>query len=71
MTPTAEKMWLKRQTPKQCRKSYLVADESKFEKQAMTRINHLGNFTAVVTDKKFSAQEMKKLEKLHAKIIEV
>lgn len=71
MTPTAEKMWLKRETPKQCGESYLVADESKFGKQAMTRINHLGDFTAVVTDKKFSVQEMRKIERLHAKIIEV
>ncbi len=71
MTPTSEKMWLKRETPKQCGESYLVVDESKFGKQAMTRINHLGNYTGVVTDKIFSDKEKIKLAKLHANIVQV
>ncbi len=69
MTPTIDKMWLKRHTPKQCRKSYLVVDQSKFGRQAMSRINHLGDYTGVVTDKEFSEKEQEKLEKLHAVII--
>ncbi len=69
MTPTIDKMWLKRHTPKQCRKSYLVADESKFGKQAMSRINDLGDYTGIVTDKEFTEDEQEKLEKLHAVII--
>lgn len=69
MTPTIDKMWLKRRTPKQCRKSYLVVDESKFGRQAMSRINHLGDYTGVVTDKVFDEEEQKKLEKLRAVII--
>lgn len=38
-TPTHEKMWLKRQVPRQCARSYLVVDQSKFGKQSMTWIN--------------------------------
>lgn len=69
MTPTIDKMWLKRQTPKQCRKSYLVVDQSKFGRQAMSKINHLGDYTGVVTDKKFDEDEEERLMQLHAVII--
>lgn len=69
MTPTVDKMWLKRKTPKQCRKSYLVVDESKFGRQAMSRINHLGDYTGVVTDKEFDEEETEKLRRLHVAII--
>ncbi len=69
LTPTSEKMWVKRQTPKQCTRSYLVADESKFGRQAMTKINHLGDYTGVVTNKMFSPDEWKQLKKLKAQII--
>ncbi len=68
-TPTAEKMWLKRYTPMQCEKSYLVVDHSKFGRQAMTRINHLGDYTGVITDKEFSGEEQRRLEKLNAVVI--
>ncbi len=68
-TPTFEKMWLKRCTPQQCGRSYLVVDRSKFGRQAMTRINHLGDYTGIVTDKIFSADEKKMLEKLNAVIV--
>lgn len=69
MTPTIDKMWLKRNTPKQCRKSYLVVDQSKFGRQAMSRINHLGDYTGIVTDKEFTEEEQEKLRKLHAVIV--
>ncbi len=69
MTPTVDKMWLKRKTPKQCRKSYLVVDESKFGRQAMSRINNLGDYTGVVTDKEFDEEETEKLKRLHVDIV--
>lgn len=68
-TPTFDKMWLKRYTPMQCEKSYLVVDRSKFGQQAMTRINHLGDYTGVITDREFTSEEQKKLEKLNAVIM--
>ncbi|MGE9942957.1 DeoR/GlpR family DNA-binding transcription regulator [Bariatricus sp. SGI.161] len=70
-TPTMEKMWLKRETPKQCEKSYLVVDQSKFDRQAMAKINDLGDYTGVVTDKKFDLRERKRLDDLGAIIVEV
>lgn len=57
MTPTIDKAFLKRLAAGRCRKSYLAVDASKFGKQAMTRINHLKDYTAVVTDRIFSEQE--------------
>lgn len=68
-TPTSEKMWLKRYTPMQCKRSYLVADHSKFGRQAMTKINHLGDYTGIVTDKEFSSKERLKLESMNVVII--
>ena len=70
MTPTIDKMWLKRETPRQCRKSYLVADRSKFGRQAMTRINTLGDYSAVITDKEFAEADLERLEHMNAVIIE-
>lgn len=69
MTPTFEKMWLKRYTPAQCAKSYLVVDQSKFGRQAMTRINHLGDYTGIITDKEFTSEEMRRLDALNAVIM--
>lgn len=70
MTPTIDKMWLKRETPRQCRKSYLAADRSKFGRQAMTRINTLGDYSAVITDKEFAEADLERLEHMNAVIIE-
>lgn len=57
LTPTVDKAFLKRLAVKRCGKSYLVVDASKFEKQAMTKINHLSEYTAVVTDRVFTEKE--------------
>lgn len=70
MTPTMEKMWLKRETPKQCEKAYLVVDSSKFGIQAMTKINHLKDYTGIITDKIFSEEEKEKLNTLDITIIQ-
>ncbi len=70
-TPTYEKMWLKRNTPMQCERSYLVVDQSKFGRQALTKINHLGDYTGVVTDKEFDGKERERLKEQNAVIIGV
>lgn len=69
MTPTVDKMWLKREAEKQCAQSYLVVDASKFGRTARTKINHLGDFTGVITDRKFEEKEWEKLEKLGCRIL--
>lgn len=69
-TPTHEKMWLKRQVPRQCARSYLVVDQSKFGKQSMTWINQLEDYTGVITDRKFTLEELQKIHTRGVKIIE-
>ena len=70
-TPTIEKMRVNRETPKQCRKAYLAVDHSKFKKQAMAKVNCLGDYTGVVTDQKFTEKDRKLLNEMGAVIIEV
>lgn len=71
LTPTIDKAFLKRETARQCKRSYLVVDASKFQKQSMTKINHLGDYTAVVTNYRFQIAEREKLDKLGASLIEI
>lgn len=70
-TPTIEKMWLKREVPKRCTKSYLVVDESKFHRQARTRINRLNDFSGVITNAGFEKNDRETLRKSGCQIIEV
>ena len=64
-----EKMWLKRQVPKQCARSYLAVDQSKFGKQSMTWINQLEDYTGVITDRQFTPEEIEVLEVRGVRII--
>lgn len=69
MTPTENKMWLKRQALSQCRQSYLAVDSSKFGRQAARKINHLRDYTGVVTDRNFSEEEQIHLQELGINVI--
>lgn len=69
-TPTIEKMWVKRETAKQCERAYLAVDRSKFGKQAMIRVNCLGDYTGVVTDQEFTKKDRELLDKMGAVIID-
>lgn len=57
LTPTIDKSFLKRQMVGSCLKSYLAVDSSKFNKRAMTKILNLADFTGIITDHAFSAEE--------------
>ena len=46
----------------------MLADASKFEKQAMMKICSIQEFDILVTDKTFSEKEKKEVEKLGVKI---
>lgn len=70
-TPTIEKRFLKQMLVERCQQSYLAVDDSKFGKQAMNRINHLKDYTGVVTDRIFDEKEQKRLEKDRVNIIQV
>ena len=62
-TPTMEKVALKKTILEQSKKAVLLADESKFEKQAMMTICGIQEFDVLITDKTFSEKEKKELEK--------
>lgn len=70
-TPTVDKAFLKRKALQRCRKAYLVVDESKFGKQAVTKVNHLADYTAVITTGRLSAEVRKKAEKSDVRLIYV
>lgn len=71
MTPTVEKAFLKREAQSKCQKAYLVVDESKYGKQAMTKINHLSDYTAVITTKALTPEEKDKADSSGVRIIPV
>ena len=62
MTPTENKMWLKRNALQQCQRSYLAVDATKFGRQAVRKINHLSDYTGIVTNRKFAPAEYSKLK---------
>ena len=63
-TPTVEKVSLKRTVLQKAKKAVLLADESKFDKQAMMRICSVEEFDVLVTDKALSEKEEKELRKM-------
>lgn len=71
MTPTVEKAFFKRLITERCAKSYLAADSTKFDRQAMYRINSLADYTGVVTDRVFSPEEQKIIKSRQMNIISV
>ena len=60
---TMEKVALKKTILEQAKKAVLLADASKFEKQAMMTICGIQEFDVLITDKTFSEKEKKELEK--------
>lgn len=71
LTPTIDKAFLKRQVAEQCQQSFLVVDDSKFNRQGMNRINCLADYTGIITDHKFKEREHLLLRKMGARIITV
>lgn len=71
LTPTIDKAFLKRLVAEQCQQSYLVVDDSKFNRQGMNRINSLADYAGIITDHKFKESEHILLRKMGARIITV
>ena len=67
-TPTLEKVALKKAVLQQTKRAVLLADASKFEKQAMMKICSIQEFDTLVTDKTFTEKEKKEVEKLGVKV---
>lgn len=71
MTPTVDKAILKQTICRNSKEKYLVVDRSKFARQALIKINDLSSYTAVITNKKFTPEEEKKLRDMRVTIIQV
>lgn len=69
MTPTTDKSWLKRLVVEHCKHSYLLVDDSKFHREAVTKINALEDYTGVITDKVFSQEELQLVRKREISLI--
>jgi len=66
-----DKAFLKRQLAHQCQQSFLVVDDSKFNRQGMNFINKLSDYTGIITDHEFKETEKTLLRKEGARIITV
>ena len=62
MTPTIEKLF-KKIVIEQCKVSILAVDNSKFDRDGLHIINELSDYTAVITDREFSSEESRLLDK--------
>lgn len=71
LTPTLDKATLKRMIVKNASKSYLVVDQSKFNRKALMKINHMKDYTGVVTTRKFTGEEMKRIKEQNIHLIPV
>ncbi len=71
LTPTMDKASLKRMIVKNANRSYLVVDHSKFNRQALMKINNLQDYTGVVTTRVFDEKEMKQMGEQKIKVITV
>jgi DeoR/GlpR family transcriptional regulator of sugar metabolism len=71
MTPTLEKLFLKKLLAGNSSASYIAADHSKFNKTAMYRIDGLGDHTGVITDYRFSAKEQRLAEQKRIRTLPV
>ena len=71
LTPTMDKAVMKQTICKNAKEKYLVVDSSKFGKQALIKVNHLSDYTGVITNKKFTTEEIKQLEEMRITIIPV
>ncbi|MGO5051310.1 DeoR/GlpR family DNA-binding transcription regulator [Lachnospiraceae bacterium LCP25S3_G4] len=71
LTPTIDKAFMKRKIMKHCQETYLVVDDSKFNRQAMVKVNELCDYDGVITNRLFSELEQQELERTKVKVIQV
>jgi DeoR/GlpR family transcriptional regulator of sugar metabolism len=62
-TPTEKKVELKSKILEQSGRAYLVADDSKFGKSALIKINSLASFTGVISNISITDEQRKNLQK--------
>jgi len=57
LTPTIDKAFMKRAILRNAKECFLTADSTKFRQSALVRVNSLADYTAVVTDRRFTEEE--------------
>lgn len=70
-TPTMDKYYVKRTVLQNSLEPYLVADSSKFYGQSLCVVGTLAEFKGVITDRKFSEEESKRLVDMNVRILGV
>lgn len=71
LTPSIEKRTMKPLVLQQASKTYLLADDDKFEKNSTYVIYRLSDFTGVITTKRFTEYEQKELNEQGIRVIGV
>jgi DeoR/GlpR family transcriptional regulator of sugar metabolism len=71
LTPTMDKAVMKQTICKNSKEKYLVVDSSKFGRQALININHLSDYTGIITNKRFTLEEEKKIKEMRITIIPI
>ncbi|HAH63592.1 MAG TPA: DeoR/GlpR transcriptional regulator [Treponema sp.] len=71
LTPTIEKIDLKRQIIKSSSQTYLVTGKDKFNKRAIMKINSAADYTGIITDMCFTEKEKQTLREEKITIISV
>lgn len=69
MTPTTDKAFLKRSLIKRCQQSFLVLDQSKFNKTALSLVNELTDYQYIITDYRFSESDLTALKRKGTKVL--
>ena len=71
LTPTSNKAVFKRTVCRYTNRSYLAVDSSKFGRQALLKVNHLSDYSGVVTNKIFSNKEKELIKRQNINIIPI
>lgn len=68
LTPTMEKVTLKRTVLANAERGYLVADASKFNRKALMKVNGLAAYTEVITTRSFTPEEHRRLDAMGVRV---
>ena len=71
LTPSMDKVTLKRTVLANAERSFLVADSSKFNRKALMKINNLGDYDGVISTRLFTQEERSRLDRLGVRLIPV
>jgi len=71
LTPSAEKAAVKKMVQKNSSLSFLTADDSKFNKQALYKVSDLSDYTALVTNYTWNQSELELVKQKNINVIAI